>query len=57
MPEFSENTENFKKHKIKKFVFQIYDENIDFIESLTPNYKNKLMNQLIYDYKIKDAKV
>ena len=35
----------------KKFVFQIYPENIDYIESLPYRKKNNLINQLLDNYK------
>ncbi len=48
------NKETFEPKKAKKFVFQIYDENIDFIEALTYERKNSLINSLINDYKVVD---
>lgn len=37
--------------KSKKFVFQIDPENIDFVDSLSYENKNILINQLITNYK------
>ena len=56
MPESAKNYENIEEYETKKFVFQIYDENIDFIETLPLNQKNTLINQLIYDYRVEDIK-
>ena len=39
-------------HKSKKFVFQVYSDNVDFIESLSYQEKNDLANQLFNDYRI-----
>ncbi len=49
------NTEEFKKHDVKKFVFQLYDENIDFLELMPSGQKNNLINRLIYNYRAEDA--
>ncbi len=56
MPEAIKNHENIEEYETKKFVFHIYDENIDFVESLPSNQKNVLINQLIYDYRVEDIK-
>jgi len=39
------------KDKPKKFVFQIYPENIGYIDSLSYEEKHVLINQLISDYR------
>jgi len=38
--------------KSKKFVFQVYPDNIEFIETLSYQEKNDLVNQLFDDYRI-----
>ncbi len=43
--------------KIKKFVIQVYDENISFIESLSSEKKNLLINNLIESYRTESFKV
>jgi len=37
--------------KSKKFVFQVYSDNIEFVESLSYQEKNELVNQLFDDYR------
>jgi hypothetical protein len=37
--------------KPKKFVFQVYPENIDYVESLSYEEKNDLINHLLTNYK------
>ncbi|MDD3013775.1 MAG: hypothetical protein PHC34_08750 [Candidatus Gastranaerophilales bacterium] len=39
------------KNKPKKFVFQIYPENIDYIDSLPYEEKHDLINQLLTNYR------
>jgi len=36
--------------KSKKFVFQVYSDNVEFIESLSYQEKNDLINKLLDDY-------
>ncbi|MEI8389628.1 MAG: hypothetical protein WCG23_07045 [bacterium] len=43
---------NNETEKSKKFVFQLYDENIDFVESLSYQEKNDILNQLLNDYRL-----
>jgi len=42
-----------ESQETKKFVFQIYDENINFIESISAENKNILVNRLLYNYQFK----
>lgn len=46
------NVMNNETHKSKKFVFRVYSDNVDFIESLSYQEKNDLVNQLFNDYRI-----
>jgi len=39
------------EEKPKKFVFQIYPENIDYIDSLSYEEKHDLVNQLLTNYR------
>ena len=43
---------NNETEKSKKFVFQLYDENIDFVERLSYQEKNDILNHLLNDYRI-----
>jgi len=52
----SENMEEPKNHEIKKFVFRIYDENIDLIETMSSDEKNDFINNLIDSYRDSDDK-
>lgn len=59
MTEYSDNFNNneiTEQKDMKKFVFHLYDENIDLIETLNPEEKNGFINQLIYNYRIEDIK-
>lgn len=56
MTEFFENfkqnlTEDSNVIKPKKFVFQIYPENIEYIENLSFEEKNDLINNMINEYR------
>jgi hypothetical protein len=55
MPEFTDNSQNSEEgargRKTKKFVFQLYGENVDFIESMGMDRKNQLINELVQGYK------
>jgi hypothetical protein len=55
MPEFTDNSQNnnasSKGHKAKKFVFHLYGDNVDFIDSLPMDRKNQLINELVHGYK------
>lgn len=46
----AEETHRETHGKTKKFVFQIDAENIDFVESLSYQEKQEVINQLLYDY-------
>ncbi len=54
--ENSKSSDEFKKQEVKKFVFQVYDENIDFVEPMTSEQKNNLINHLIYLHRIEEIK-
>lgn len=49
-------TEEENGQKTKKFVFQIYPENIKYIESLSYQEKQDLINTLIMNYKLYQSK-
>lgn len=49
------NTVDNETQKSKKFVFQLYSDNIDFVENLTYQEKNDLANHLFNDYRIGSA--
>jgi hypothetical protein len=40
-----------EEEKPKKFVFQIYPENIDYVDSLSYEEKHELINQLLSNYR------
>ena len=40
------------EQKSKKFVFNVYQENVSFVESLSYEQKNELVNELLRDYQI-----
>jgi hypothetical protein len=44
-----------KPHNIKKFVFQVYDDNIDYVENLSFQDKNDLINTLISNYIVESS--
>lgn len=44
-----ENNE-IKCQETKKFVFQIFDENIDLVETMSSEQKSNLVNKLLYNY-------
>lgn len=46
----AEETHRETYGKTKKFVFQIDAENIDFVEGLSYQEKQEIINQLLYDY-------
>jgi len=41
-----------KVQSTKKFVFQIYSDNIEFIETLSYQEKNDLINYLVSEYQV-----
>ncbi|NLF82615.1 MAG: hypothetical protein GX568_01340 [Candidatus Gastranaerophilales bacterium] len=45
------NTTGANRPKMKKFVFQLYGDNVDFIESLPIEEKNRTINMLVQSYK------
>lgn len=45
------NLTDSETQKTKKFVFQVYSDNIDFVETLSYQDKNDLVNQLLSDYR------
>jgi hypothetical protein len=53
LTEYQENfsTTDSKTQKSKKFVFRLYSDNIDFVETLSYQEKNDLVNQLLDDYR------
>ena len=63
MEKLAEYFKNFEKQKTylgniqeneekpKKFVFQIYPENIDYVDSLSYEEKHDLINQLLTNYR------
>jgi len=48
-------TENNEPPQSKKFVFQVNTENIDFVERLSYQEKNDLINYLIKNYRFANA--
>ncbi len=50
MPGSGNNIQNIRE--TKKFVFQVFDENIDFIEPMASEQKNALINRLLYNHRI-----
>jgi len=46
------NITDSETQRAKKFVFQVYSDNIDFVESLSYQEKNDLVNQLLNDYQV-----
>lgn len=53
MTEILNNHEIAHRQEAKKFVFQVYGENIELIDSLSAENKNNLINKLLYDYRFK----
>jgi len=53
LTEYQENfsTTDSETQKSKKFVFRLYSDNIDFVETLSYQEKNDLVNQLLDDYR------
>jgi len=55
----NENTNHNNENEVqrtKKFVFQIYDDNIDFIENVSQTKKNVLINKIIQNYRLEKYK-
>ncbi len=48
---FNKNIEENEIQKSKKFVFQISHDNVEFIETLSYQEKNDLVNYLLEDYR------
>lgn len=48
---FQHNKTGANRQKMKKFVFHLYGENVDFVESLPVEEKNRIMNMLVQSYK------
>ena len=46
------NTVDSETQRAKKFVFQVYSDNIDFVETLSYQEKNDLVNKLLNDYQV-----
>lgn len=46
-----DNQARAENYKTKKFVFHLYGENVDFIDSLPLDKKDELINELLRTYK------
>lgn len=49
--ESQHNTTGTNRQKMKKFVFHLYGENVDFVDSLPVEEKNRIINILVQSYK------
>lgn len=44
------------ERNFKKFVINVYDDNIEFVDNLSSKEKNDIINQLLAEYQIKNTK-